>query len=116
MKKEQEKLKAEFLEEAEEIFDELMNWDERTTESNLSQIETVVLKLRKRLGKNLAQAVLERQEKRQPAERPRCTGCGEEMENKGMKTNQVESSVGEIRMERGHYYCPKCKAGYFPPG
>lgn len=116
MKKTQKQLKLEFLAEAEIIFDELMVWEENTTEPNLSQIEEIVLKLRKRLGEDLAMAVIERQEKREPTERPKCVECGVEMENKGKKHNQVESLAGELKLERGYYHCKKCKQGYFPPG
>lgn len=93
-----------------------MAWEENTTEPDLSQIEAIVLKLRKRLGKDLAMAVIERQEKRQPTERPKCVECGVEMENKGEKHNRVESLAGELELERGYYHCKECKRGYFPPG
>ena len=116
MKKNREELEAEFLAEAKVVFDELMVWDKNTKEPDLSQIEEIVLKLRKRLGENLAQAALERQEKRQPAEQVMCPKCGEKLRNKGLKENQLESMVGSIELERGYYYCEKCKAGYFPPG
>lgn len=116
MKKKQEQLKSKFLTEAEAIFDELMAWEENTTEPDLSQIEEIVVKLRKRLEKDLAMAVIERQEKREPTERPKCVKCGVKMENKGKKHNRVESLVGELELERGYYYCPKCKQGHFPPG
>lgn len=116
MKKDQKKLKAEFLAEAEKAFDELMVWDQNTPEPDLGQIEEIVLKLRKQLGEKLARAAIEQQEKRQPVERPKCPSCEQEMENKGLKSNQVESVVGGIGLERTYYYCPRCKAGYFPPG
>jgi hypothetical protein len=46
MKTSQEKLKAEFLAKADNLFDELMAWDEQTHEPNLTQIEDIVLQLR----------------------------------------------------------------------
>jgi uncharacterized protein with PIN domain len=72
--------------------------------------------LRGRLGKNLAETILERQEKRQPSEAPSCVRCGEKMKDKGRKINQVVGMVGEMKIERAYYYCEKCKAGSFPPG
>jgi uncharacterized protein with PIN domain len=116
MKKSQEKLKAEFMEEAEALFDELMNWEGENQEPDLTQIEEIVLKLRKRFGEQLAQAVIQRQEKRQPAEKMKCPQCGGELVTKGEKNNQVETRIGLIKMERGYHYCPKCKQGIFPPG
>jgi uncharacterized protein with PIN domain len=116
MKKDRRKLKAEFMEEAEALFDELMNWDEENPEPDLTQIEEIVLKLRKRLGEQLAQSVIQRQEKRQPAEKMFCPECDGGLVTKGEKGNRVETRVGEMRIERGYFYCPKCKQGVFPPG
>jgi hypothetical protein len=75
MKTSQVKLKAEFMAEAESLFDQLMTWDDQTHEPNLTQIEEIVLKLRQRLGEQMAQALLARQEKRQPAEKMSCPQC-----------------------------------------
>ena len=116
MKKSKKEMKANFLKEAEKIFDELMAWDDATVEPNLREIETKVLELRKRLGEDLARVTVSRQEKRQPAEKQICEGCGEQMENKGLKRKGIESLVGEIELEREYYYCKKCKQGNFPPG
>ena len=116
MKKNQAKLKAEFLAEAAALFDELMAWDEDTPKPNLTQIEDVVLQLRERFGEQLTQAVLARQEARQPAEAVSCPACGDETHNKGHKGNRVESRVGGVQLERTYYYCPRCQQGFFPPG
>jgi len=116
MKKSQEQLKAEFMAEAEELFDGLMEWEEQTDRPSLTQIEEIVLEMRKRFGERMAQKMIMRQEERQPAERVQCPECGREMENKGMKDNQVETRIGNLKIERGYYYCPACKQGLFPPG
>ena len=116
MQKSKEHLKADFLKEAEQIFDELMAWDDAIGEPNMREIEMKVLELRKRLGEDLAMGIVSRQEKRQPAEKQICGECGEQMENKGVKRKGVESMVGEIELEREYYYCVKCKQGFFPPG
>ena len=83
MKKSAEELKGEFLAGAEELFDELMEWDKNTPEVTLTQIEEVVLKMRKRLGEQMAHAVVERQENKQPAQKQECPECGGEMVDKG---------------------------------
>ena len=116
MKKSREQLKAEYMAEAEELFDELMAWDEENQEPDLTQIEDIVLKLRKRFGEQIAEKVIMRQEQRQPAERVHCPQCAGELEAKGMKGNQVETRIGNLKVERGYYYCPQCKQGFFPPG
>ena len=116
MKPNREKLREEFLAEAGELFDELMDWDDETEAPNMTQIEEIVLELRKRFGQRVAEKILLRQEERQPAERVYCPQCGEEMEPKGLKGNQVETRIGNLKIEREHYYCPRCKQGIFPPG
>ena len=116
MQKSKKQLKATFLKEAEQIFDELMAWDDAIVEPNMRQIEMKVLGLRKQLGEELARGIVSRQEKRQPAEKQICEECGEQMENKGLKRKGVESMVGAIELEREYYYCEKCEQGHFPPG
>jgi len=68
MQKSKKQLKANFLKEAEKVFDELMAWDDAIVEPNMREIEMKVLELRKRLGEDLATGIVTRQEKRQPAE------------------------------------------------
>jgi len=114
MKKSQSKLKAGYLAEAEELFDELMAWDESTPEPDMTQIEEIILVLRKRIGERMAQAVLARQERRQPTEKKHCPECEKEMENKGQKESEVETRLGNLKIERSYYYCPRCRRGLFP--
>jgi uncharacterized protein with PIN domain len=116
MKKSKTKLKAEYLAEAEELFDEMIAWDEKTPEPDMAQIEEIVLKLRKRMGKRMAETLIARQERGQPAERIHCPECEKEMENKGQKANDVETRVGEVKIVRSYYYCPRCRRGFFPHG
>ncbi len=116
MKKSREELKAEYLAEAGELFDELLDWDDENERPNLTQIEDVVLELRKRFGERITEKLILRQAQRQPAERVYCEQCGDEMKPKGQKGNQVETRVGNLKIEREHYYCPRCKLGNFPPG
>jgi hypothetical protein len=114
MKTSQEKLKAKFLTEAGELFDELMSWDDQTHEPSLTQIEEIVLKLRQRFSGEMTQALLARQEKRQPAEKMSCPQCQGAVEFIGQKKNRVESRVGDLQIEWSYYYCPRCRKGFSP--
>ena len=116
MKKEQKKVKAELMTEAEELIDELLEWDEKNPKPTLTQIEDVVLKLRKQMSERMTEAIIEGQEAKGPVPGPSCPQCGEEMRFKGQKRNRVESRAGEVQLERGHYYCEECGRGFFPPG
>lgn len=116
MKTDREKLKAEFIAEAEELFDEIMVWTEQTHEPDLTQIEDIVLKLRERFGEQIAEKILLRQERRQPTEKVACPRCQREMDIKGQKHNQVETRVGSLTIKREYYHCPHCQQGFFPLG
>jgi uncharacterized protein with PIN domain len=103
------------MKEAEDVIDELLDWSDSTPEPNLTQIEPVVLRLRKRLSEQMALEVINDQEARQPVLGPRCPACQQEMRYKGQKEVTVESWVGDLSIERGYYHCPDCKVGLFPP-
>jgi len=98
------------------VIDEYLEWEDAHPKPNLTEMEDVILRLRKELGKEMAQMLLEEQEERQPVAGPRCSKCGEEMRYKGQKGDRIESRVGLLEMKRGHYYCRKCKESVFPPG
>jgi len=109
-------MKVELMRQAELMVDALLEWNDETAAPTMTQIEDVVLKLRKQLGEGMVRAVIEGQEARRPAPGPECAGCGKEMRYKGMKGTWVESRVGNVELERGYYYCETCEAGVFPPG
>ena len=109
-------IRAKVLAEAEQAIDELLDWTDQTPRPNLTQIENVVLRLRKHLGEQAAQAVIEAQAAQQPVPGPRCPTCQREMHYKDRKTQTVESRVGHLRIVRGYYYCEHCQQSRFPPG
>lgn len=110
-----DELKAELLAEAETLIDQAFDWNDETAAPTLREIEQVVLELRKRFGKRVAEAMLEHQERRHPVPGPACPECGAEMQYKGQKGSRIESQVGPLEIERGHYYCAACRRGIFPP-
>ncbi len=107
--------KARLLAEAEQLIEEALDWTETTERPNLTQIETLVLELRRQFGKALAENMIAAQATAQPVEAPRCPQCGQAMQSKGDKDKTVVSQVGDLRLERTHYYCPACEDGLFPP-
>lgn len=116
MKETREQRKAEFLQEAELLFDELLDWEEGTRAPTLTEIEEVILTLRERVGRKMATGVLEHQEAGTPVPGPACPKCEQEMRYKGEKETGIESRLGVLELERGYYYCEKCRQGLFPPG
>ena len=116
MKRSRAELKTELLAQAEELIDELLAWTADTPTPTLTQIEEVILELRKRLSEQMAVAVIGAQEAVRPVPGPHCPMCEREMHYKDMKDNTVESRVGSLPLVRGYYYCEPCQAGFFPPG
>ena len=108
-------LRKKLLAEAEQAIDELLDWTDRTPRPNLTQIENAVLKLRKQMGEQAAQTVLEAQDAERPVPGPLCPTCQREMHYKDTKTQTVESRVGHLRIGRGYYYCEHCQQSLFPP-
>lgn len=107
--------KAHLLAEAEKLIDQALDWTDATARPNLTQIETIVLELRRQFGTSLAENMIAAQAAAQPVEAPPCPHCGQPMQPKGRKDKTVVSQVGDVHLERTHYYCPACEGGLFPP-
>ncbi len=109
-------IRAKLLAEAEQAIDELLAWTDQTPRPNLTQIENAVLKMRRHLSEQAAQAVLDAQDAQRPVPGPLCPTCQREMHYKDTKSHTVESRVGHLHLVRGYYYCEQCQQSLFPPG
>jgi NADH pyrophosphatase NudC (nudix superfamily) len=108
--------KEQMLAEAERLIEQMLDWTEQTARPNLTQIETIVLELRRQFGKTLAENAIAAQATAQPVAAPPCPQCGKPMQSKGAKQKSVVAQVGDLQFDRTHYYCPTCEGGLFPPG
>ena len=115
MKRKRSEVKAELMQKAELLIDQMLDWEEQTARPDLTQMEDVVLNLRKQLGEQLTLALVDQQEAKQPAA-VRCAQCESLLRFKGLKDHRVESRVGGLPLARGYYYCETCQTGLFPPG
>jgi len=111
----QEKLKQEFIEQAQAIFDRVMAEDESGEALSLSQIEQKVGELRFELTSQLVESKLKLEVKKQQGPAAQCESCGREMRDKGLKKRTIITSQGEIEIERPYNYCAQCRQGLFPP-
>jgi hypothetical protein len=107
--------KAKLMEMAEEEIEKLLDWMARTEQPALGGIEEEVLRIRKRIGERMTAEVLANQESVRLVPCPRCPACQKEMHYKGMKPKEITSMIGEVKLNRGYYYCDHCQSGLFPP-
>lgn len=108
--------KAALLARAEALIDQLLDWEDATPQPNLTQIEDQALALRQQFGQALSESVIAGQENVAPLHLPPCPKCSKAMRPKGSKPKTVVARVGELHLERSHFYCPRCERGLFPPG
>lgn len=111
----QEKLKREFMEQAQSIFERVMAENEAGEALSLSQIEEKVGELRFELTSKLIESKLKLAVKKQQGPAATCAGCGREMRDKGLKKRTIMTSQGEIELARSYNHCPHCRQGFFPP-
>ena len=104
------------LAEAQAVIKEYLDWEEKASAPNLTEIEEVVLKLRQRFGQEMAEVAIADQDAKQPAEVPQCPQCDGAMRYKGQKGIDADSRLGVLDIGRGYYYCARCESGLFPPG
>ena len=116
MKQSREQKKAELMTRIESAVDELLDWEEQHERPTLTQIEDIVLALRKQIGEEMANEVLARVSGKTVVPGPACPKCGREMRYKGEREKQIESRAGEVELERSYYACEECEEGIFPPG
>ncbi|MBC7226151.1 MAG: hypothetical protein H5T61_02835 [Thermoflexales bacterium] len=116
MNRQRERIKAQLLAEVGEMIDEVLDWEEGHPAPTLVEIEEVVLKLRQRVAQRVAEALIEQQEMARPVPGPACPECGQEMRYKWKGQVTVESRVGPLNIERGYYYCERCRSGFPPLG
>jgi uncharacterized protein with PIN domain len=116
MKASRAERKAALLQQAEELVDELLEWEDAHQRPTLTEIEDIVLALRKRMGERMAQSVVADQAAQSPVPGPNCPTCGREMHAKSRKRRRVESRTGSVPLERTYFYCDHCRRGSFPPG
>ncbi len=110
-----EEKKAQMMVRLEKAIDELLDWEERAERPDFTQIEDIVLKLRKDIGEEMTEEVLSRLDGKTPVPGPICPNCGKEMRLKGEYQKRIESRIGGTEFERSYYFCPECDEGLFSP-
>jgi predicted RNA-binding Zn-ribbon protein involved in translation (DUF1610 family) len=106
-------LKAQMMAEAEEAINDLLAGASEKENLMLSDIERLVRTAGKRVMERFTQDLVEAEAEEEGSRI--CPECGQKMRYKGQKARDLATETGEVRLERAHYYCPKCRKGVFPP-
>lgn len=116
MKRTRAQIKAEILKRFESELDQLLDWQEKANQPDLTQFENEILAARKGISVEMLRAMLQGEQNSTPVEAPMCPKCKKVMENKGVRPQIIETRLGTIQIERNYYACPECGEGFFPPG
>lgn len=108
-------LKARLLAEADAAIEKLLAERVSPGEASLADIERVALNAGQHIEEAIAKALAAESARELPPW-PTCPKCRQKLKNKGPRTRRVVTQVGEVDVERTYYYCPTCRAGFFPPG
>lgn len=112
----EEKERAEFLQAATGMYEELRQWRSKHPAASFDEIAAqVTLRRRELMGQLLRQLACQYGDG-EVIEGVRCAECGAGMSYKGKPQRGVEHLEGETELERAYYYCAQCEAGIFPPG
>lgn len=109
-------MKADLMARLEEAVERMLVWRESHQTFTMTELEDFVLSLRESVGQEIATEVLGQMESKTLVEAGCCERCGRPLEYKGQEKRRLVTRIGEIDVERGRYWCPECKAGFFPPG
>jgi hypothetical protein len=107
-------LKARMMAEAEEVIDSLLAGASEKENLMLGDIERLVRTAGQRVMERFTQDLVEAEAEEETSNI--CPECGQTMRHKGQKARDLATETGEVRLKRAHYYCPKCRKGFFPPG
>ena len=116
MRKTREEIEQELVSQFKKKVKEALDWQEEHPEYRLIELEAYLLEVGRELTGKLAEGIIEQKESRQPLVAPECKQCKRRMNHKGVKGKQVVTLIGDIEIERTHYWCPQCQTGFFPPG
>jgi hypothetical protein len=107
-------LKARMMAEAEVAIDKLLASAGEKEELTLSDIERLVRGAGRQVMEGLTADLVEAESEGE--ENRICPECGRRMRYKGKEARTVITETGEVRIERGRYYCLTCEQSVFPPG
>ena len=116
-RKSRTQLKAEFLQAAEAMYEQMEDWYDAHPEASFEEIEAELRRRRRELmGGTLATLIVGR-DNGFDVQPPPCPQCGQAMAFEGYHPWTVKGLEGDSRLERAYYICPACgEQGFSPSG
>ena len=112
--KSEAKRQAEFVAEAEAMYERLRSWRGMHPEASLDEIGEKVTRERQRLmGRLMGELATQPEEGVECGEV--CKQCGKEMRRKGKRLREMSHLEGQVRINREYHHCDECQSGLFPP-
>jgi hypothetical protein len=108
--------KAEFVKQAEALYEEMTDWRATHSEASFDEIAAAVTVRRQKLMGQLLSMLAEQGGVGEMLVERKCAGCGEVLHYKGKKKREVLHPAGAAVLERGYHHCAECGHGVFPPG
>jgi uncharacterized protein with PIN domain len=108
-----DELKVQMMAQAEAAIEALLAERQKKGKLDLSDIEHLAREAGQRVMQELTVDLVNTEAAAE--EGTKCPGCGQKLCYKGEKARDLVTETGEVRLERGYYYCPTCRKGIFPP-
>lgn len=108
-----DELKAQMMVQAEAAIEALLAERKKKGELDLSDIEQLVREAGQRVMKELTADLADAEAGAE--EGVVCPTCGQKPLSKGKRERTLVTDTGEVHIERGYYYCPRCQQGFSPP-
>jgi hypothetical protein len=105
-----------FVEAARRSYRRLQAWQATNSTATLGAIEQQVRVERRMLMGELIPLLIGDRGRDDPAARPVCLHCGQQMSFQEERSVPIETLEGCITLRRPYYYCRSCHEGLFPPG
>ncbi|HLA42770.1 MAG TPA: hypothetical protein VJZ27_05015 [Aggregatilineales bacterium] len=111
-----EALKARLMAQAASSIDALLAHTQEANEISLSEIESTAIQAGQAFRTSVLKALVEEASEGSSPPLLDCPQCHQRIQKKGLRSKQVVSAAGEVKVKRAYYYCPECHHGFFPPG
>jgi len=111
--------KAELEKMSIEIVSGLTEWRQQNPQATFGEIERETMKRMGQLQARMMQelAMESAAQAWEAASGPKCPECGERMKRSSEQERRLQAQGGhEIVLKRTYAICPRCGAGFFPPG